>query len=83
MQNSIDVKKCLSIYDHITRKGQQKDGKYILDGVQVWNDMDGYYCYLAYAGVTMTIMFHGHYDIHFDQQEQLSKFEKMLKDFEL
>lgn len=79
MQNSIDIKTCLSLFDSVTKHGQEKQGKYILDGVQAWSDMDGYYCYLSYAGVTITLMFHGHYDIQYEHKDQLTKFEDMLK----
>lgn len=78
MKNSIDLKQCLSVYDKVTSQGETKDGCYYLDGFKAWTDFDGYNCFLQYQDVTVTLMFHGKYDVQFSHADSLKMFEKKL-----
>lgn len=78
MQNSINTKKYLRAFDIITRLGQKSDDKFEFENVQAWSDFDGYNCFMAFNGVTIAIMFHGHYNIDFADSEQLEKFDKKI-----
>ena len=78
MKNSIDLKRCLSVYDKITTNGELRDGKYHYQGMEAWTDFDGYTCYLLYADVTVTLMFHGKYDVQFKDNDSLKRFDNKL-----
>lgn len=83
MKNSLDVKRCLLIFDKILKQGEKNGEKYLLKGLEAWTDFDGYNCYLSFNNVIVTIMFHSKYDIQFESQDALLKFEKKLQAFDL
>ena len=78
MKNSLDLKQCLLAYDVICQKGEAKGGKHQYLGVTAWTDFDGYHCFLEFKDLTITLMFHGKYDIQFESSETLRLFEKKL-----
>lgn len=78
MKNSIDLKSCLSVYDKVISQGEKSGEEYTLEGIKAWTDFDGYNCFLQYKDVTITLMFHGKYDVKFEQAESLTLFEKKL-----
>ena len=83
MQNLLDLKNCLSIFDHVLSKGEKVDGGYMFDGLKAWHDFDGYQCYLYYDKVTLTMMFHGKYDVDYPDKAHLDAFEKKLSRFNI
>ena len=83
MKNSIDLKRCLLIFDKVLSLGEKQGEKHHYLGLVAWTDFDGYTCFLAFNNVTLTMMFHGKYEIEFADQDSLTKFEKKLAHFEL
>ena len=83
MKNSIDLKRCLLIFDKVSSLGEKRDDKHHYQGLTAWMDFDGYNCYLSYNDVVLTLMFHGKYDIQFEQPDSLTQFEKKLQNFDL
>lgn len=83
MKNSIDLKRCLLIFDKVQTLGEKQGDKHVYQGLTAWTDFDGYTCFLAFNDVTLTMMFHGKYDITFSNEENLAKFEKKLANFDL
>ena len=83
MKNSIDLKQCLHIYDKVVSEGEAVDGCYHLNGMKAWTDFDGYNCFLQYPDVTVTLMFHGKYDVQFSSTDSLNKFDKKLISLDL
>lgn len=81
MQNSIDVKAVLLIFQHVITNGEQQGEKYHYEELFAWTDFDGYTCYLSDGKVTVTVFFHNKYDIDFETEADLSKFEKNIKRF--
>lgn len=83
MKNSIDIKRCLLVFDKVLTSGTQKDGRYQYQGFEAWTDFDGYTCYLSFNDVVVTLMFHSKYDVQFATTESLIKFEKKIQQFEI
>lgn len=81
MQNSIDIKAVLLIFQHVISNGEQTNEKYQYEGLFAWTDFDGYTCYLSDGKVTVSVFFHNKYDIEFETESDLSKFEKNIKKF--
>lgn len=83
MKNSIDLKRCLMIFDKVMSDGEKKEDKFHYEGLEAWSDFDGYNCYLSLNDVMLTMMFHGKYDIQFGSADSFQKFEKKLATFKL
>ena len=83
MQNSIDLKTCLRVFNEITSKGERCDHYFEYHGFKAWSDFDGYTCFLQYNQVTMTLMFHGKYEIDCPSKDALAAFEQKLMQFAL
>lgn len=78
MKNSLNLIKYLNIYNLITRCGEYQDGKYIYQQVEAWQDFDGYTCFLSFNDVTLTMMFHGRYDVSSPNDMAYHSFIKKL-----
>ncbi|MDN3653545.1 DUF3081 domain-containing protein [Thalassotalea ponticola] len=78
MENLIDNKLALNAFEKITRLGEKSDDRYHYLGVTAWQDFDGYTCFLNYNDVTMTLMFHGKYDIEFENADTLKQFVQKI-----
>ncbi|WP_371188098.1 DUF3081 family protein [Thalassotalea maritima] len=78
MENLIDNKLALAAFAEITNKGDKHDDKFEYQGIAAWQDFDGYTCFLGYKDVLMTLMFHGKYDIEFDDKDSLKAFINKL-----
>ncbi|WP_044842870.1 DUF3081 family protein [Thalassomonas viridans] len=81
MHNSIDLKTCLRVFNETVTKGKRCDDYYEYHGFRAWFDFDGYTCFLQYNRVTMTLMFHGKYEIDYPAKEDLAAFEQKLMQF--
>jgi len=81
LKNLLDLKTCLSIFDHVLGKGKKIEGGYEYKGFKAWHDFDGYYCYLYHDKVTLTMMFHGKYDLDYPDKEHLDNFEQRINRF--
>ena len=80
MKNSIDLKTCLSVYDRVMSEGKNSGEYREFKGLRAWTDFDGYHCFLQFKDVTVTLMFHGKYDVQFENADSLKMFEKKLID---
>ncbi|WP_448211414.1 DUF3081 family protein [Colwellia sp. MEBiC06753] len=83
MQNQLDAKYCLSIFNKVMSCGestQRNDSnKVCWQGLQAWTDFDGYTCYLQFNDVTVTLMFHGKYAVESPNDEAWQAFIKKLQ----
>jgi len=78
MKNSIDLKRCLSVFNIIIEKGDKRGSEFEYHGIYAWHDFDGYTCFMKYKQMTLSLFFHGKYDITFDNESDLHEFEKKL-----
>lgn len=80
--NTLDLKDLLQIFNLVTSKGEKSNESYEYKGIKAWHDFDGYTCFLAYKDLTLTLLFHGRYNVDFQQQETfdnfLAKMNKLL-----
>ncbi len=83
MNSRLDVKVCLSVFNHILSHGEQCDGNYVFQGFKAWSDFDGYTCFLNYSNVTLTMMFHGKYEVDYPNRDELILFENKINQFSL
>lgn len=83
MHNSIDLKTCLRVFNETINKGERCGDYYEYHDFKAWSDFDGYTCFLQYNRVTITLMFHGKYEIDYPDKEQLAAFEQKLMQFVL
>lgn len=83
MSNRIDLKACLSVFNHVLSHGDRNDENYVFQGFTAWSDFDGYTCFLKYREVTLTMMFHGKYEIDYPNREELVAFENKIAQFAL
>lgn len=75
MKNHIDLKHSLSVFNYICEHGERDSGKYQLEGVSAWHDFDGYTCYLQFNQVTLSMFFHGKYQLEYATQAEFNAFE--------
>ncbi|MFD2164889.1 DUF3081 family protein [Thalassotalea euphylliae] len=79
MQNELDVKYCLSVFNKVLSDGDNVDGKRQWQGLSAWADFDGYTCYLQFNQVIVTLLFHGKYAIEKPNEDAWQQFLKKLK----
>jgi hypothetical protein len=82
MQNEVDSKFILSVFDIIRRKGVQQENGNRLLGVTVYSDFDGYNLYLEDNQVKLHVGFHNQYHFTYSKQEHFEQFMKTLKRIE-
>jgi hypothetical protein len=68
----------LYIFNHITANGELRDGKYYLNELTAWHDVDGYTCYLGYKDLTMSLLFHSRFLYDYDEETTLSEFNTLI-----
>lgn len=83
LSNRIDLKACLSVFNHVISHGDRSDESYVFQEFTAWSDFDGYTCFLKYRDVTLTMMFHGKYDLDYPNRDELVLFEKQISQFTL
>ena len=81
MNSRFDVKVCLSVFNHIVSHGKKNDENYVFQGFTAWSDFDGYTCFLSYNNVTLTMMFHGKYEVDYKNKDELLLFENKINQF--
>ena len=64
MENQIDTKLCLKVFNAVCTLGEKRKDTYHYQGFKAWTDFHGYTCYLQYGNAVLTLQFHGKY--HFD-----------------
>lgn len=81
-KNALALKDLLQIFNLVTTDGEKVNESYEFQGVKAWHDFDGYTCFLEYKDLTLTLLFHGRYNVDFQQQETfdnfVTKINKML-----
>lgn len=78
MQNELDAKLVLRVFEKIRQNGKKETDLYFLDGVEAKSDFDGYTLYLSDATVNLSFGFHNQYHYEYQTSEQLAQFEKKL-----
>jgi hypothetical protein len=74
----IKLRDFLQIYDSITSEGIKVDGVYEYLGMSAWHDFDGYTCWIGYKDLTITLLFHGRFDIDYKYEDTLKQFYKTV-----
>ncbi|WP_394201064.1 DUF3081 family protein [Shewanella waksmanii] len=74
MKNQLDVTMALCAYNQVIKLGEKSEGVYHYQHLQAWHDFDGYTCYLSAYGVTLTLLFHGKYQLEYQKSDQLNDF---------
>lgn len=78
MENRLNVKNCLKIFNAVQSKGEKQGDSYTSQGFEAWSDFDGYTCFLRYKQTTLTLMFHGKYQLECPNEEAFAEFERKL-----
>ena len=66
----------LETFEIVTSKGIKKNNEYQLSEMRAWHDFDGYVCWLGYKDLTITLLFHGKYQLDYQHSETVSEFFK-------
>jgi hypothetical protein len=74
----VKLRDFLQIYDSITSEGIKLDGVYEYLGIRAWHDFDGYTCWIGYKDLTITLLFHGRFDIDYKYEDTLKQFYKTV-----
>lgn len=74
--NKEKMRNILETFELITSKGVKENNVYQLSGLRAWHDFDGYICWLAYRDLTITLLFHGKYQLDYENNETLADFFK-------
>ncbi|MCC2614688.1 DUF3081 domain-containing protein [Aestuariibacter halophilus] len=78
MQNELDSRFILGVFEKIRQHGEAQDNGYFLDGVKAYTDMDGYTVFLEDAKVSLRFGFHNQYHYDYQHADHLEQFEKKL-----
>ena len=78
MQNELDTKLLLRVFEKIRLHGKRNDEQYHLEGITAFSDFDGYTIYLKDAKVQMSFGFHNTYHFDYNAQKDFAEFEKKL-----
>ena len=79
MQNELDSKFLLRVFEKIRTKGEQTKDGHRLEGVTAFSDFDGYTVFLQDAKVKMSFGFHNTYHFDYESSSDYADFEKKLK----
>jgi hypothetical protein len=79
MKNELDTKLMLDAYEKIQTHGEARQGRHYLDGIEAYTDHDGYTVFLEGYGVTLTLQFHSSYHLNYENQSQVDKFIRAVK----
>lgn len=77
MQNELDNRIILEVFDKIRRFGEPYEDGHMLEGIVAKSDFDGYSVVLEGSGVTLQLNFHQSY--HFDYATNGLKEQFMAK----
>ena len=75
----MSLSKHLVVFNHVLTKGINRDGKYYLDGLSAWHDVDGYTCYLGYQDLVMTLFFHGRFAYEYQKRLTYNDFNALIE----
>lgn len=83
MQNRLDLKTCLKVFNEVQSHGEKQGDEYHCQGFIAWSDFDGYTCFLRFNQTTVTMMFHGKYQLECPSEEVFAEFERKLLSFKV
>ncbi|KGJ88465.1 DUF3081 family protein [Colwellia psychrerythraea] len=72
--NTLNYRDLLLIFNLIQTKGVKLSSAYELLGINAQHDFDGYTCWLTYKDLTVTLLFHGKFDVQFDKKDTFNEF---------
>ncbi|MEZ9593108.1 DUF3081 family protein [Shewanella sp. 10N.261.52.F9] len=75
----MSLSKHLFVFNHVLSNGTRLDGKYYLDGLTAWHDLDGYTCYLGYQDLVMTLFFHGRFAYEYQKRLTYNEFNTLIQ----
>jgi hypothetical protein len=76
--NKLKKRDLLQAFDLVTTKGIKTDGVYELSGVKASQDFDGYTCWLSFKDLTVTLLFHGAFDMNYEDEDTQKAFFKKI-----
>lgn len=77
--NKMKKRHLLQVFELITSKGVKSEGSYQYEGITASHDFDGYTCWLGFKDLTVTLLFHGAYDLDYQSDETLKIFFKKVE----
>ncbi|WP_438864022.1 DUF3081 family protein [Neptunicella sp.] len=78
MENELNTKQALSVFNQVCEKGEKRETHYYYQDMEAWHDFDGYTCFLKFNQVTLTLYFHGKYNLDYSDNGQLESFLRKL-----
>lgn len=72
--NILKYRDYLRIFDLISTKGTKLGCEYEFVGIRAQHDFDGYTCWIAYKDLTVTLLFHGKFEVQFDRKDTFNEF---------
>ena len=82
MENELESKFLLQVFDKIRQSGEKKDDKYLLNGIVAFTDHDGYTLFIEDAKVKLQFGFPNQYRFDYPSQDAHDQFEKKLKEID-
>lgn len=74
--NTLKYREFLRVFDLISTKGIKSGSEYEFVGIRAQHDFDGYTCWLSYKDLTVTLLFHGKFEVEFDNKDTFDEFYK-------
>lgn len=68
----------LYIFNHIISNGEKKAGKFHLNALSAWHDLDGYTCYIGYKELILSFYFHGRFSYDYTQDDTFKEFDSLI-----
>jgi len=78
MQEKIDVRQALRVFQRIIDEGERVAGAYQLNGIKASLDQDGYTVTMKDDKITLHIFFHSQYSLICENRKDLEQFNKRL-----
>lgn len=78
MKNELDSKLLLRVFDKVRQHGNNTGSDYLLEGIKVFSDFDGYTLSIEDALVKLSFGFHNQYHYEYDSKDHLETFEAKL-----
>ena len=76
--NILKYRDFLFIFNLVSSKGTKLGSECEFLGIRAQHDFDGYTCWLAYKDLTITLLFHGKFDVQFEKKETFNEFYKKV-----
>ncbi len=76
--NILKYRDFLFVFNLVSSKGTKLGSEYEFLGIRAQHDFDGYTCWLAYKDLTITLLFHGKFDVQFEKKETFNEFYKKV-----